>query len=215
MARSEMTPEGGKVSSTLARTSHADPHVHSPMPVQDPIIARHPAGVVVDTAEGSWGLATATFDRSRRHRFRLSRVWDPSGLRCCFIMLNPSTADSLRLDPTVTRCAAFAQAWGYGALEVVNIFALRSTDPAVLRTDPHPIGRGNDRAIMEASRAADLVVAAWGTHGAVDGRGEAIRRQLARADIALHVLHLTAGGHPGHPLYLPGSSRPMAWSEHL
>jgi hypothetical protein len=180
-------------------------------PAPDPVIALHPGGVVVDTAEGPWGLGTATFDRSRRHRFRLSRVWDPGGPRCCFVMLNPSTADARTLDPTVTRCAGFARGWGYGALEVVNVFALRSTDPAALRTDPHPVGRGNDGAILAAASAADLVVAAWGTHGDVGGRGEAVRRLLTRAGIGLAVLRLTAGGHPGHPLYLPGDARPVPW----
>lgn len=196
----------------MARPSTTPDVPAGPAPAPDPVIARHPAGVVVDTAEGPWGLATATFDRSRRHRFRLSRVWDPGGPRCCFIMLNPSTADALRLDPTVTRCAGFARDWGCGALEVVNIFALRSTDPSALRTDPHPVGRGNDRAIVEAARAADLVVAAWGTHGEVGGRGEAVRRLLTRAGIPVHALSVTTGGHPGHPLYLPATRRPVPWS---
>ena len=40
-------------------------------------------------------------------------------------MLNPSTADAQTNDPTIRRCLQFAQAWGYGTLEVVNLFAFK------------------------------------------------------------------------------------------
>ena len=40
-----------------------------------------------------------------------------------FIMLNPSRADAEVNDPTITRCINFALSWGYGRLEVVNLFA--------------------------------------------------------------------------------------------
>ena len=58
---------------------------------------------------------------------------------CLFIMLNPSTADALKLDPTVTRCYNYAGAWGYGHLLVANLFALRSTDPDRLYHHHDPV----------------------------------------------------------------------------
>lgn len=48
---------------------------------------------------------------------------------CVFAMLNPSTADAEMDDPTIRRCVAFAKAWGYDRMEVVNLFAWRATDP--------------------------------------------------------------------------------------
>jgi len=172
-------------------------------PDADPVVAADPVGSVVETAVGPWGLATATFDATRRYRFRLSRVWDPGGPRVCFVMLNPSTADAHVLDPTVRRCAGFAGAWGAGAFEVTNVFALRSTDPAGLTRVDDPVGPGNDRAILAAARAADRVVCAWGTRATLLGRHATVLDLLRGAGVAPAALLLTRDGFPGHPLYLP------------
>ena len=177
----------------------------------DPAIASHPFGTVVDSTDGAWGLATASFSSDRIHRFRLSRIWDDSLARVNFLMLNPSTADAFQLDPTVRRCVGFAKLWGFGQLEVTNIFALRSTDPGALRSASDPVGVGNDDAIVAAANAATVVVAAWGTHGALFDRASAVTKVLASAGVELHQLRLTKDGHPAHPLYLPGTCTPQPW----
>lgn len=182
-----------------------------PAPDPDPVVAAQPVGNRVEVADGSEGRATATFDDAGAYRFRLSRVWDPGGTRCLFAMLNPSTADAFTLDPTVRRCVRFARSWGFGALEVVNLFALRSTDPAGLRDVADPVGPGNDDAIVAAARAADIVVAAWGVHAVLGGRADAVRALLADAGVELHYLRLTKDGHPGHPLYVPAATPPTPW----
>lgn len=166
-------------------------------------------GHVVDTQDGMWGLATATFSPDRRHRYHLSRVWDPDLPRVNFLMLNPSTADAFALDRTITRCAKFAKAWNYGQLAVTNCFALRSTNPKGLRQVSDPVGEDNDLAIVEAAEAADMVVAGWGVGGAYMGRGGSVRSMLADAGISLHWLRLTKAGFPGHPLYIPGTPTPQ------
>ena len=175
----------------------------------DPNIVRHPAGPVIDTDTGAWGVATASFSADRFHRFRLSRVWDPNGPRVNFVMCNPSTADAFVLDPTVRRCMGYARSWGMGACEVTNIFALRSTDPAALYRATDPVGAGNDDAIISAATCADVVVAAWGTHGALLGRGEEVRNILT--PYAPNILRLTKAGFPSHPLYLPSDITPTPW----
>ncbi len=128
-----------------------------------------------------------------------------------FLMLNPSTADAFQLDPTNRRCVGFAQRWGFGSMVTTNIFAFRSTDPAGLRTAKDAVGPANDDAICEAAMAADLVIAAWGTHGELHGRSEAVRRLLREAGVSLQVLRLTKAGHPGHPLYVAGDTLPSIW----
>lgn len=183
-----------------------------PAPHPDPVIAEQPVGSVLRAALGSEGLATASYDVSEQWRFRLSRVWDAAGTRCLFVMLNPSTATELELDRTVARCVRFAELWGHGALEVVNIFAFRATKPADMKACEDPVGEGNDEAIVAAARRADEIVAAWGAHGAHLGRGEQVRRLLDDVGAPVHYLRLTKKGHPGHPLYVRGTSAPQLWA---
>src|SRR5688500_11357729 len=103
----------------------------------------------------------AVFDRSGRYRYRLWRRWGDGGA-VAFVMLNPSTADAERDDPTIRRCGGFARAWGFGSMVVVNLFALRSSDPQRLRRARDPVGRENDRHIIDVTGTSDAVVLAWG-----------------------------------------------------
>ena len=123
-------------------------------------------------------------------------------------MLNPSTADETRLDPTVRRCVGYAMRWGYGGLVVGNIFAFRSTDPAGLRAAEDPVGPGNDAALVEMASRWGMVVCAWGGHGKFMGRGREVAKSVASEARELCALRLTASGDPGHPLYLPGNLLP-------
>jgi len=151
----------------------------------------------------------ARFSACRRWRYLLWRCWDASKPVANFLMLNPSTADEVQLDPSCTRARNYAERWGYGAVIITNIFAWRSTDPAQLRVVQNPVGRGNDRAILEAAKAAKLVVCAWGNHGEHLGRANTIVDLLAKNRIRLHALRVNGGGHPAHPLYLPGTLAPQ------
>jgi hypothetical protein len=163
--------------------------------------------VVDHVANGLWGSSSATFDPDRTYRYALTRCWDPGLAVITFVMLNPSTADAFAVDPTVRRCLDFARREGAGTLQVVNLFALRSTDPRVLCKHPDPVGALNDRFIADAATGSDLVIAGWGTHGILHGRGEVVRGILSRAGAArLCCLRITRGGHPGHPLYIPAAA---------
>jgi hypothetical protein len=153
----------------------------------------------------------AVFSRCRRWRYLLWRCWDASKPVANFLMLNPSTADELRLDPSCTRARKYAERWGYGALVVTNIFGWRSTDPHAMKLVKDPVGRGNDAAILESAKEAKLVVCAWGEHGAHLGRGDQVLGMLRTHGIGLHYLRLNASGHPAHPLYLPGSLHPTQY----
>jgi len=166
---------------------------------------------VTDRTTGPEGAALATFDPSRTYRYRLTRTWDPDGPRVNFVMLNPSTADAFELDPTVRRCVGFARSWGFGSLEVTNIFAFRATDPTVLVAQSEPVGAGNDRAIRHAARTADRVVVAWGIRGTHQGRGNQVAALLAGLGVRPVALRVTKGGHPTHPLYVPGDTVPEEW----
>jgi hypothetical protein len=151
---------------------------------------------------------TAIFSPCGRYRYRLGRHWGDGDRLCNFLMLNPSTADADTPDPTITRCINFAKAWGYDGLTVTNLFALRSTDPKVMLADPDPIGRENDRHILNVASGADLIVCAWGNDGAFLDRGAAVLAMLHEAGFRPHCLRMTKEGHPWHPLYLPKSLTP-------
>ena len=145
---------------------------------------------------------TALFSRDRRFRYRLGRRWG-DGAAVCFVLLNPSTADETRDDPTVRRCIGFAQALGYDALEVVNLYAFVATDPAELRRAGYPVGSYNDRHIEAAVRESERVILAWGVQAARAERPAEVLGLLRRVGVEPHCLRLTASGHPEHPLRLP------------
>lgn len=151
----------------------------------------------------------AVFSRCRRWRYLLWRRWDESKPIANFLMLNPSTADEVKLDPSCTRARLYAERWGYGALIVTNLFGWRATDPDEMRAVRDPVGRGNDRAILAAAREAAIVVCAWGNHGAHLARSAHVRKLLEGTK--LHVLRMNGSGEPAHPLYLPGSLKPARW----
>ncbi len=153
----------------------------------------------------------AVFDSTEVYRYRLWRVWRPAGPRLAFILLNPSTADETRDDPTILRCIRYAQRWGYGGVEILNLFALRSTDPAALRGSAAPIGPGNDRAIRAVTRRVDRVVAAWGNHGVLLNRAATVLAALRRRGVRPLCLAVTAQGQPRHPLYSGADMRPRAY----
>ena len=155
--------------------------------------------------------AGAKFSSCRRWRYLLWRCWDPAKPVANFLMLNPSTADEFKLDPSCTRARNYAERWGYGALVVTNIFGWRSTDPTALKEVRDPVGRGNDAAIVAAAREANIVVCAWGNHGLHAERSEKVKALLRREKIALHMLRMNGAGQPAHPLYLRSSLTPVLW----
>ncbi len=147
----------------------------------------------------------AVFSKDGLYRYWLSRPIAPMGKKVTFIGLNPSTADAIHNDPTISRCINFAKQWGASTLIVVNLFAYRSTDPRALKVAPDPVGPENDTWLRNAVTQSDLVVAAWGNGGNLNGRAELVKRMFPTQ---LHALRLTKQGMPSHPLYLPSGLRP-------
>ena len=152
----------------------------------------------------------ARFSVCRTYRYRLWRRWGDQPL-AAFCMLNPSTADERVNDPTVERCERRARAMGFGGLQVVNLFGLRSTDPRALRRAADPIGPSNDEAILEACLGAGIVICAWGAHGKLMHRAERVRELLRCYGVQTHALALNQDGSPKHPLYVGYDVQPTPW----
>lgn len=149
-------------------------------------------------------------DMEGLYRYSLRIGWRGGLGALLFCMLNPSTADALADDRTSHRCIDFAQQWGFASLEIVNLFALISTESAVLRTAPAPVGPRNDAAILRALARTQRAVVAWG--GAIifrprmnpllRGRDQAVLQLIAAQGRAVECMGLTEEGQPRHPLML-------------
>jgi hypothetical protein len=156
----------------------------------------------------------ASFSPCGRYRWSLSRRWDsdPRKPRVGFIMLNPSTADAFSDDPTIRRCIGFARRWGYGGLEVRNLFAFRATKWTGLKSAPNPVGRRSDATILDLFEMCETIVVAWGTHGTLHDRGRRVIELLSGHE--LMCLGKTRSGEPRHPLYLPVETRLKPFAIH-
>lgn len=159
-------------------------------------------------------IKSAVISECGKYRYSLIRVWDESKPCVLFIMLNPSTADAENDDPTIRRCIGFAESWGYGGLYVVNLFALRATNPQELLSAPFVVGVDNERWFRRLSYLAHLVICAWGNGRIVDQLQQRLDhnwKPLSWIDQtkALHYLELAKDGTPKHPLYLRSDLQPV------
>jgi hypothetical protein len=154
---------------------------------------REPALFDVEWMQG------AAFSDCRTYRYSLWRHWgDPGAPRLTVIGLNPSTADETEDDPTIRRCVGFAKREGMGGVRMLNLFALRATDPKVMLAHPEPIGPLNDAVLRQAIGPDDVVVAAWGVHGHHRNRDLEVLACLP----GIRCFGKTQAGFPRHPLYL-------------
>lgn len=151
--------------------------------------------------------AGAEISACGRYRTLLWRRWGGGGVLAA-VLLNPSTADADRDDPTLRAVMARARAAGLGGVTVANLFTLRSPDPRALKAATDPLGPGADAAIDRAASGAALVLCGWGAGGALMGRGAAVAARLAAGSVPVVHLGLTKGGQPRHPLYV-GRAVPM------
>jgi hypothetical protein len=157
-------------------------------------------------------LGGAILDITQTYRYLLWRQLTEGHRRhVAWIMLNPSTADASLDDATIRRCISFSRSWGFDRLTVANLFALRSTNPDALREHTDPVGPDNDKYLVELAKGADLIVCAWGNHGALLGRAAQVRELLK--DSPLHCLRISKTGQPVHPLYLPAALTPVPFGD--
>lgn len=153
--------------------------------------------------ESPWDKLPDTVQRGAilrgAYRYTVWRVWNKQLPRALFVLLNPSIADAEQDDPTLRRCLGFARRENCGSLEIVNLFALRATQPGLLKRVLDPIGPENDHAIATAAQRASFIVLGWGIDGTYLGRDMAVLRLLS--SYPFYCIGLTRGGHPKHPLY--------------
>jgi len=155
--------------------------------------------------------ASATFSPCRLYRYTLTRIWDPTLPILVFLMCNPSTADETDNDQTVERCQRRARRMGYGGVIVLNLFALRSTDPDVLYEVEDPVGPDNDAVIRDVCSRASMVICAWGKPGRLLARAASVMDMLRVIGVPLFALAVNQDGSPKHPLYCRNDAEPFAY----
>ena len=144
----------------------------------------------------------AVFDPTMKYRYLLTREWAEDHGRMCFIMLNPSTADADHDDATIRSCVRIARQYA-GAIDVVNLFAYRSTDPKELLRVDNPIGPDNNEHIIDALTHSTIIIAAWGDEKPfMRQRAKDMRCYLYNEGFRAMCFGLTKNNSPRHPLYL-------------
>jgi hypothetical protein len=149
--------------------------------------------------------AGAKFDESGKYRYSLWRTWSLYQPHIVYVLLNPSTADEHRNDPTLRRCIEFARAWQFGSVEVVNLFAYRAPNANELLKIYDPVGVENNYYLTQAIEQCSTVVVGWGTNGTLFGRDRQVLSMLSVMK-EVYCLGATRDGHPRHPLYVKGET---------
>ena len=162
-----------------------------------------------EKAKGEFMIGSATFSEDGMYRYHLMREWDQKLDKICFVMLNPSLADGMHTDNTIRRCINFAKSWGYGGIEVVNLFAFITPYPEELYQAADPIGPANLRYLKQVTKSSKQIVAAWGNLGVLE--------KLAHEKIdftalgKLMCIKVNKTGEPAHPLYLSAKLKPKSY----
>ena len=147
-----------------------------------------------------------------KYRYTLLRRWGNHPECVTWVMLNPSTADDSEDDNTIRKCMKFTEKWGWDAMLVVNLFALRATDPRQLQGIRDPWGPENAGWVAESCRKGDLLVGAWGSPDRrMRTHAEVTIGLIRDAGFHLKCLGINQDGSPSHPLYLKYETELVLW----
>jgi hypothetical protein len=154
-------------------------------------------------------IKDAILDTKREYRYMLERQWgDHNDNFVNFVLLNPSTANETKDDPTIKACIKFAQNLKFDGFYVTNLFAFRTKSPEILKQSESPVGSKNNEFIKKYACKSKLVVVAWGNHGKFLNRDKEVLEILSKIKTP-HCLAITKSGSPKHPLYIKRNTKPF------
>lgn len=150
----------------------------------------------------------AILSACKSYRFALWRQWQGGNGFALWIMFNPSTADHINNDPTIRRVVNFSKREGCGALAVVNLHPLRSSQPKDVpkHDEPPRVGLENLKWIAALAHQADFVVCAWGASAKRSPCAPTVTKLLRDCGRDPLCLGTTQDGWPRHPVRLPAST---------
>lgn len=143
-------------------------------------------------------LTGAIFSEDRKYRFALWRRWNKIRPLMLLIGLNPSKADEVRNDPTITRGISRANKEGFGGFFMGNLYGLVSTQPEALLKNSDSVGELTDYWLEEMIKASVRQLCGWGSFKAVKQRSALILSMIREP----YCLGINADGQPKHPLYI-------------
>jgi len=162
----------------------------------------------------------AEFSKDGVYRYSLCREWDKFKPYVLFIGFNPSKADKIKNDRTITKCIKYAKKWGYGGLRMANLFAYVSPKPEELQEEKvsNPIGIDNDRhindrRIKELYEGAGITVVAWGNLLEDNLPSYKYRyKEVLKLIKEPMCLTIRKSGQPAHLLYLSMNLNPQPYN---
>lgn len=146
----------------------------------------------------------AKFSDDGKHRLVLWRSWDVTRPMAMCIGLNPSTANSVSNDPTITRLvhkSGLLHSNGFGGLYMLNLYTQVTPFPKQLDlTTICPA-----ELIREYTDKTEAVIFCWGSFKqAVEPSRLLIEKGLFTEP---KCFGKNADGSPKHPLYLPSKTK--------
>lgn len=154
-------------------------------------------------------LAGATISACGKYRYVLWRKFRNHGKKILWILTNPSKADSVVDDPTVSRCISISKRENASEIYICNPFAYRATDPKDVREAAKSgvdiVGPKNLDHIYVAMERSDLCIVGWGANGEFMDSGRKMMEFIDKnkpGRLPVRCLGITKYGHPRHPLYV-------------
>lgn len=170
---------------------------------------------------------SAVLSPCERYRYRLERpLFDDGAGTVAVVMVNPSTADAIENDATITRLQRRFlknEYLGRGkrpkTLVVGNLFAYRATDVRELAGAEDPVGPDNDNHLWTIGQEADWLMYGWGPlaklpRGPLRWRWRDVAAMLecvVQADGPM-CLGVSDDGQPRHPLMIAYSVPLRKWT---
>ena len=152
----------------------------------------------------------AIFSDDRKYRYALWRVWNLSRPILLQIGLNPSVANEIKDDPTITRGIVRADRNGFGGFIMANLYAFISTKPEALLGDDDFVGEFTDYYLKQMIELSERQLCGWGSFKPVAKRASIILSMLKEP----YCLGSNVDGQPKHPLYV-GYNVPMMLYERI
>lgn len=118
----------------------------------------------MSTTEKSMIKTEAIFSEDRKNRYLLRKEWDKNKKKAMVLMVNPSYADGMLIDPTTMYVMNNLAKLDFGSVDIVNIFSTLDGRRSV-KAVPGEVMKENVEHIMASAEKADIIVIAWGKAG--------------------------------------------------